>query len=186
MITTTTALQALADTQAQHKLVSSQLEAVAAALQEAPIGTEQHMALSSRAMQLKTQLKQLETQIDRLKEEAKTEVERQSEAAAKIAEESKALAAKLVEYRAKVETTIAAINQASDDLAALLATAATEIPELIELLQKESGYRLSGDWTAILPQAFGGNGRIAGIPYVLTTTNGARLTTRYEVRKHLG
>jgi hypothetical protein len=30
------------------------------------------------------------------------------------------------------------------------------------------------------------NGRIAGIPYVLTTANGARLTTRYEVRKHLG
>ena len=186
MIATTTALQALEDSQAQYKLVSSQLEAVAAALQDAPIGTEQHMSLASRAMQLKTQIKQLESQIDQLKDEAKTEVDRQSEAAARFAEESKALAAKLAEYRAKVETTITAINDASDDLAALLATAATEIPELIELLRKESGYRLSGDWNAILPQAFGGNGRIAGIPYVLTTTNGARLTTRYEVRKHMG
>jgi hypothetical protein len=89
------------------------------------------------------------------------------------------------EHRALVEATIAAINAASDHLAQLLATAAEQIPPIMQELQQESGYRLVG-WENILPLPFSGNGRIAPIPYVTTTPNGCRMVTRYDARRHMG
>ncbi len=57
MITSTTAAAALADSQAQHALVSSQLEAIAQEIASASPGTAHHLALSQRAVNLSGQVK---------------------------------------------------------------------------------------------------------------------------------
>jgi hypothetical protein len=44
-----------------------------------------------------------------------------------------------------------------------------------------SGYRLSGGWELIRPSTYGGQGRIAPLPYVELFDNGAMLTTRGKV-----
>jgi hypothetical protein len=183
--TTTTARQALADATAQAALIASQLAAVTEALHGATIGTDAHVALSTRAVTLRSQIGALEKQITSLTEAAKTEEQRQEETARQAAEQSLALAARMQAHRQMVEATIAAINTASDTLAALLAQAAEEIPPIMQELQEHSGYRVIG-FESILPLPFSGNGRIAPIPYVTTTANGARLVTRYDARKHMG
>jgi DNA anti-recombination protein RmuC len=183
--TTATARQALADATAQAQLISQQLAAVSEALHGAEVGTDAHVALSTRAVTLRSQIRQLEASITALAEQAKTEQERQEEQAALAAEASLALAQRMAEHRALVEATITAINTASDHLAALLATAAEAIPPVVEELQRHSGYRITG-FESILPLPFSGNGRIGPIPYVAATPNGARLVTRYDARKHLG
>jgi hypothetical protein len=183
--TTATARQDLAQAQEQAALISQQLQAVTEALHGAEVGTDQHVALAGRAMQLRSQIGALEKNIVALTEAAKTEQERQQEAQAQAAEASLALAARMAEHRALVEQTITAINTASDHLAALLAQAAETIPPVVDELQRESGYRLVG-FESILPLPFSGNGRISPIPYITTTPNGARLVTRYDARKHLG
>jgi predicted nucleic acid-binding Zn-ribbon protein len=183
--TTATARQALADARDQAELIASQLAAVTEAIATAEVGTDAHVALAGRAMQLRSQIGALEKNIVALTEAAKTEEERQEEQSALAAEASLALAQRMAEHRQLVEQTIAAINTASDHLAQLLATAAETIPPIMQELQQESGYRLVG-WENILPLPFSGNGRIAPIPYVTTTANGARLVTRYDARKHMG
>jgi hypothetical protein len=50
--TAATARQQLADTTAQASLISQQLAAVTEALHGAEVGTDQHVALAGRAMQL--------------------------------------------------------------------------------------------------------------------------------------
>jgi formyltetrahydrofolate synthetase len=182
---TATARQELADATAQASLISQQLAAVTEALHGAEVGTDQHVALAGRAMQLRGQIATLEKQITALTEAAKTEEQKAEETARQAAEASLALAARMQEHRALVEATITAINAASDHLAALLATAAEAIPPVVEELQRHSGYRVIG-FESILPLPFSGNGRISPIPYVTTTANGARLQTRYDARKHLG
>jgi predicted nucleic acid-binding Zn-ribbon protein len=182
---TATARQELAQAQEQSALISQQLQAVTEALTTAEVGTDAHVAMAQRAASLRSQIGALEKQITALTEQAKTEQERQQEQAALAAEQSLALAARMQEHRQLVEATITAINQASDHLAALLATAAEQIPPIMQELQQESGYRLVG-WENILPLPFSGNGRIAPIPYVTTTANGARLVTRYDARRHMG
>jgi formyltetrahydrofolate synthetase len=183
--TAATARQQLADTTAQASLISQQLAAVTEALHGAEVGTDQHVALAGRAMQLRGQIATLEKQITALTEAAKTEEQKAEETARQAAEASLALAQRMAEHRQLVEATITAINTASDHLAALLATAAEQIPPIMQELQQESGYRLVG-WENILPLPFSGNGRISPIPYVTTTANGARLVTRYDARKHMG
>ncbi len=180
-----TARQALADAQQQSALISQQLAAVSEALATAEVGTDAHVALAGRAMQLRSQIATLEKQITALAEAAKTEEQRQQEATRLAAEASLALAARMAAHRQMVEQTITAINQASDHLAGLLAQAAETIPPVVDELQRESGYRVVG-FESILPLPFSGNGRIAPIPYVTTTANGARLVTRYDARKHMG
>jgi DNA anti-recombination protein RmuC len=182
---TATARQALADATAQAELISQQLAAVSEALHGAEVGTDAHVALSTRAVTLRSQIRQLEASITALAEQAKTEQERQEEAQAQAAEQSLALAARMQEHRALVEATITAINTASDHLAGLLATAAEAIPPIMQELQEHSGYRVIG-FESILPLPFSGNGRISPIPYITTTANGARMQTRYDARKHLG
>jgi formyltetrahydrofolate synthetase len=183
--TAATARQQLADTTAQASLISQQLAAVTEALHGAEVGTDQHVALAGRAMQLRGQIAALEKSITALAEAAKTEQERQEEQSALAAEQSLALAARMQEHRQLVEQTIEAINAASDHLAALLATAAEAIPPVVEELQRHSGYRVIG-FESILPLPFSGNGRISPIPYITTTANGCRLVTRYDARKHMG
>jgi formyltetrahydrofolate synthetase len=183
--TTATARQALADAQEQAALISQQLSAVTEALHGAEVGTDQHVALAGRAMQLRSQIATLEKQITSLTEAAKTEEQRQEETARQAAEASLALAARMQEHRQLVEQTIEAINAASDHLASLLAQAAEDIPPIMQELQQESGYRVVG-FESILPLPFSGNGRISPIPYVTTTANGARLVTRYDARRHMG
>jgi len=183
--TTATARQALADAQEQAALISQQLSAVTEALHGAEVGTDQHVALAGRAMQLRSQIATLEKSITALAEAAKTEQEKAAEQARQAAEQSLALAQRMAEHRALVESTIEAINQASDHLAALLATAAEAIPPVVEELQRHSGYRVIG-FESILPLPFSGNGRISPIPYITTTANGSRLVTRYDARKHMG
>jgi hypothetical protein len=183
--TTATARQQLADTTAQAQLIASQLAAVSEALATAEVGTDAHVALAGRAMQLRIQIATLEESITALTEQAKTEEQRQEEAQAQAAEASLALAARMQEHRQMVEATITAINAASDTLAALLATAAEQIPPIMQELQEHSGYRVVG-FESILPLPFSGNGRIGPIPYITTTPNGARLVTRYDARKHMG
>jgi uncharacterized phage infection (PIP) family protein YhgE len=182
---TATARQELADATAQAELIASQLAAVTESLATATIGTDQHVALAGRAMQLRGQIATLEKQITALTEAAKTEEQKAEETARQAAEASLALAQRMAEHRALVESTIEAINQASDHLAALLATAAEAIPPVVEELQRESGYRLVG-FESILPLPFSGNGRIAPLAYITTTPNGARLVTRYDARRHMG
>ena len=183
--TTATARQALADAQEQAALISQQLSAVTEALHGAEVGTDQHVALAGRAMQLRSQIATLEKSITALTEAAKTEQEKAAEQAAQAAEASLALAARMQEHRQMVEATIEAINAASDHLAQLLAQAAETIPPVVDELQRESGYRLVG-FESILPLPFSGNGRISPIPYITTTANGARMQTRYDARKHMG
>jgi hypothetical protein len=183
--TTATARQELADTTAQAQLITSQLAAVTEALHGAEVGTDAHVALAGRAMQLRGQIAALEKQITALTEAAKTEEQKAEETARQAAEQSLALAARMQEHRALVEATIAAINAASDHLAQLLATAAEAIPPVVEELQRHSGYRVIG-FESILPLPFSGNGRIAPLAYIATTPNGARLVTRYDARKHMG
>ncbi len=180
-----TARQELADATAQAQLIASQLAAVTESLATATIGTDAHVALAGRAMQLRGQIATLEKQITALTEAAKTEEQKAEETARQAAEQSLALAQRMAEHRALVESTIEAINAASNHLAGLLAQAAEQIPPVVEELQRESGYRLVG-WENILPLPFSGNGRIAPIPYVTTTPNGARLVTRYDARRHMG
>lgn len=183
--TTATARQELAQAQEQASLIASQLAAVSEALTTAEVGTDAHVALAGRAMQLRSQIGALEKQITSLTEAAKTEQEKAAEQARQAAEASLALAQRMAEHRAMVEATIEAINAASDHLAGLLAQAAEEIPPVVDELQRESGYRVVG-FESILPLPFSGNGRIAPIPYVTTTANGARMQTRYDARKHMG
>jgi formyltetrahydrofolate synthetase len=183
--TTATARQALADAQEQAQLITSQLAAVTEALHGAEVGTDAHVALAGRAMQLRGQIATLEKSITALTEQAKTEEQRQEEAQAQAAEASLALAARMQEHRQMVEATIEAINAASDHLAQLLAAAAEQIPPIMQELQQESGYRLVG-FESILPLPFSGNGKIAPIPYITTTANGCRMVTRYDARKHMG
>jgi formyltetrahydrofolate synthetase len=183
--TAATARQELAQAQEQSALISQQLSAVTEALHGAEVGTDQHVALSTRAVTLRSQIATLEKQITALTEQAKTEQERQQEAQAQAAEASLALAARMAEHRQLVEQTITAINEASDTLAQLLATAAEQIPPVVEELQRESGYRVVG-FESILPLPFSGNGRIAPLAYITTTPNGCRMVTRYDARKHLG
>jgi hypothetical protein len=182
---TATARQELADATAQASLISQQLAAVSEALATAEVGTDQHVALAGRAMQLRGQIATLEKQITALTEAAKTEEQKAEETARQAAEASLALAARMQEHRQLVEQTITAINEASDHLAGLLATAAEQIPPIMQELQQESGYRVVG-FESILPLPFSGNGRISPIPYITTTPNGARLATRYDARKHMG
>jgi len=181
---TATARQALADAQVQAQLIASQLAAVSEALATAEVGTDQHVALAGRAMQLRGQIATLEKSITSLTEAAKTEEQKAEETARQAAEASLALAQRMAEHRALVESTIEAINAASDHLAQLLAQAAETIPPVVDELQRESGYRLVG-FESILPLPFSGNGRISPIPYITTTANGARLVTRYDARKHM-
>jgi predicted nucleic acid-binding Zn-ribbon protein len=183
--TTATARQALADAQQQAQLISQQLAAVSEALATAEVGTDAHVAMAQRAASLRTQIATLEKTITSLAEQAKTEEQRQQEAQALAAEQSLALAARMQEHRQLVEATITAINAASDTLAAILATAAEQIPPIMQELQEHSGYRVVG-FESILPLPFSGNGRISPIPYITTTANGCRLVTRYDARKHLG
>jgi hypothetical protein len=183
--TAATARQQLADTTAQASLISQQLAAVSEALTTAEVGTDQHVALSTRAVTLRSQIRQLEASITSLAEAAKTEQERQEETARQAAEASLALAQRMAEHRALVEATIEAINAASDHLAGLLATAAEQIPPIMQELQEHSGYRVVG-FESILPLPFSGNGRISPIPYITATPNGARLVTRYDARRHMG
>ena len=183
--TAATARQELAQAQEQSALISQQLSAVTEALHGAEVGTDQHVALAGRAMQLRSQIATLEKQITSLTEAAKTEEQRQEETARQAAEASLALAARMAEHRQLVEQTITAINEASDTLAQLLATAAEQIPPVVEELQRHSGYRVIG-FESILPLPFSGNGRIGPIPYVTTTPNGARMQTRYDARRHMG
>jgi hypothetical protein len=183
--TTTTARQELADATAQAELIASQLAAVSESLATAEVGTDAHVAMAQRAAALRSQIATLEKTITSLTEQAKTEEQRAEEQARQAAEASLALAARMQEHRAMVEQTITAINAASDTLAQLLATAAEQIPPIMQELQQESGYRLVG-WENILPLPFSGNGKIAPIPYVTTTANGCRMVTRYDARKHLG
>ena len=183
--TTATARQALADAQEQAALISQQLSAVTEALHGAEVGTDQHVALSTRAVTLRSQIATLEKSITALTEAAKTEQEKAAEQAALAAEQSLALAQRMAEHRAMVEATIEAINAASDTLAQLLATAAEAIPPVVEELQRHSGYRITG-FESILPLPFSGNGRISPIPYVTTTANGCRMVTRYDARRHMG
>jgi chromosome segregation ATPase len=183
--TAATARQELAQAQEQSALISQQLSAVTEALHGAEVGTDQHVALAGRAMQLRSQIATLEKQITSLTEAAKTEEQRQEETARQAAEASLALAARMQEHRQLVEQTIEAINAASDHLASLLAQAAEDIPPIMQELQQESGYRVVG-FESILPLPFSGNGRISPIPYVTTTANGARLVTRYDARRHMG
>ena len=183
--TATTARQQLADTTAQAQLISQQLQAVTEAIATATIGTDAHVAMAGRAMQLRSQIATLEKSITALAEAAKTEEQRQEETARQAAEASLALAARMQEHRQLVEQTIEAINAASDHLASLLAQAAEDIPPIMQELQQESGYRVVG-FESILPLPFSGNGRISPIPYVTTTANGCRMVTRYDARKHLG
>jgi ABC-type transporter Mla subunit MlaD len=183
--TTATARQELADATAQAQLIASQLAAVTEALTTATIGTDQHVAMAQRAAALRSQIATLEKSITSLAEAAKTEEERQEDQARQAAEASLALAQRMAEHRALVESTIEAINAASDHLAQLLAQAAETIPPVVDELQRESGYRLVG-FESILPLPFSGNGRISPIPYITTTPNGARLVTRYDARKHMG
>jgi chromosome segregation ATPase len=182
---TATARQELADATAQAELIASQLAAVTEAIATATIGTDAHVALAGRAASLRSQIGALEKSITSLAEQAKTEQERQEEQAALAAEQSLALAARMQAHRAMVEQTITAINEASDHLAGLLATAAEAIPPVVDELQRHSGYRITG-FESILPLPFSGNGRISPIPYVTTTANGCRMVTRYDARKHLG
>ena len=183
--TTATARQELADATAQAQLIASQLAAVSEALTTATIGTDAHVAMAQRAAALRSQIATLEKSITSLAEAAKTEQERQEEAQALAAEASLALAQRMAEHRALVEATITAINAASDTLAALLATAAEQIPPIMQELQEHSGYRITG-FESILPLPFSGNGRIAPLAYITTTPNGARLVTRYDARRHMG
>jgi uncharacterized phage infection (PIP) family protein YhgE len=183
--TAATARQELADAQEQAALISQQLAAVTEAITTAEVGTDAHVALAGRAMQLRSQIATLEKSITALAEAAKTEEQRQEETARQAAEASLALAARMAEHRQLVEQTITAINEASDTLAQLLATAAEQIPPVVEELQRHSGYRITG-FESILPLPFSGNGRISPIPYVTTTANGARMQTRYDARKHMG
>jgi uncharacterized phage infection (PIP) family protein YhgE len=182
---TATARQELADATAQASLISQQLAAVSEALATAEVGTDAHVALAGRAMQLRGQIATLEKQITALTEAAKTEEQKAEETARQAAEASLALAQRMAEHRALVEATITAINAASDTLAALLATAAEQIPPIMQELQEHSGYRITG-FESILPLPFSGNGRIAPLAYITTTPNGARLVTRYDARKHMG
>jgi predicted nucleic acid-binding Zn-ribbon protein len=182
---TATARQALADAQEQAQLISQQLAAVSEALATAEVGTDQHVAMAQRAAALRSQIATLEKNIVALAEAAKTEQERQEEAQAQAAEQSLALAARMQAHRAMVEQTITAINAASDHLAQLLATAAEQIPPIMQELQEHSGYRVVG-FESILPLPFSGNGRISPIPYITATPNGARLVTRYDARRHMG
>jgi ABC-type transporter Mla subunit MlaD len=175
----------LADATAQAQLIASQLAAVTEALTTATIGTDQHVAMAQRAAALRSQIATLEKSITALTEAAKTEQEKAAEQAAQAAEASLALAARMAEHRALVESTIEAINAASDHLAQLLAQAAETIPPVVDELQRESGYRVVG-FESILPLPFSGNGKIAPIPYVTTTANGCRMVTRYDARKHMG
>jgi uncharacterized phage infection (PIP) family protein YhgE len=182
---TATARQELADATAQAELISQQLAAVTEAIATATIGTDAHVALAGRAMQLRGQIATLEKSITALTEAAKTEEQKAEETARQAAEQSLALAARMQEHRALVESTIEAINAASDHLAALLAQAAETIPPVVDELQRHSGYRITG-FEGILPLPFSGNGRISPIPYITTTPNGARLVTRYDARRHMG
>ena len=182
---TATARQELADATAQASLISQQLAAVSEALATAEVGTDAHVALAGRAMQLRGQIATLEKQITALTEAAKTEEQKAEETARQAAEASLALAARMQEHRQLVEQTIEAINAASDHLASLLAQAAEDIPPIMQELQQESGYRVVG-FESILPLPFSGNGRISPIPYITTTANGCRLVTRYDARKHMG
>ena len=182
---TATARQELADATAQAELIASQLAAVSEALTTAEVGTDAHVALAGRAMQLRSQIGALEKNIVALTEAAKTEEQKAEEQSALAAEQSLALAARMQEHRQMVEATITAINAASDHLAALLATAAEAIPPVVEELQRHSGYRITG-FESILPLPFSGNGRISPIPYVTTTANGCRMVTRYDARRHMG
>jgi hypothetical protein len=175
----------MAQAQEQAQLIASQLAAVSEALATAEVGTDQHVALSTRAVTLRSQIATLEKQITALTEQVKTEKERQEDQARQAAEASLALAARMAEHRQLVEQTITAINEASDTLAQLLATAAEQIPPVVEELQRHSGYRVIG-FESILPLPFSGNGRIGPIPYVTTTPNGARMQTRYDARRHMG
>jgi ABC-type transporter Mla subunit MlaD len=183
--TAATARQELADAQEQAQLIASQLAAVTEALTTATIGTDAHVAMAQRAAALRSQIATLEKQITSLTEQAKTEQEKAAEQARQAAEASLALAARMAEHRQLVEQTITAINEASDTLAQLLATAAEQIPPVVEELQRHSGYRVIG-FESILPLPFSGNGRIGPIPYVTTTPNGARMQTRYDARRHMG
>jgi ABC-type transporter Mla subunit MlaD len=141
--------------------------------------------MAQRAAALRSQIAALEKSITALTEAAKTEQERQQEQALQAAEASLALAQRMAEHRALVESTIEAINAASDHLAQLLAQAAETIPPVVDELQRHSGYRITG-FESILPLPFSGNGKIAPLAYITTTANGCRLVTRYDARKHMG
>lgn len=171
----TTALEQVTD---QRLLIATQLEELASAGQAAYFGSERHADLAKRAVTLRQLLLELDRDIAGLQEAAKTDEARQAEAEASAKAASAMAAIQAAEDKAAIQAVIQEINQASDALAKALAKAGAIVPPVIDSLAG-AGYSINGPWGSILPASWG-NGRIAPLPYVITTENGAMLTSRGE------
>ena len=167
----------LADTIEQKDLLITQLERMRSMAPAAPFGSQRAIELNQMAIALKAQISSLEQRIEALTAANATEEERQALAEA----EAQAKAEALAEAKAKALEVIGRLNSLSDEMAGALVVAASTItPDIIEALAA-SGYRLSGGWELIRPSTYGGQGRIAPLPYIELFDNGAMLTTRGKV-----
>lgn len=163
----------LAQVTEQCTLLQGQLDTVASELSTLTPGTPGHLSLAQRCHSLAGQLARLQAEQSALTEQAKGEAQAQAEQA-----EQARLQAQIAQAQAEqdLEALVAAINAASDSLAAVLAQAAATVPALAQHLPGT----LSG-WGEIVP-SIAGNGMISRLPYV----SGRTLTSRYHVGKVTG
>lgn len=166
----------LAQVTEQCTLLQGQLDTVASELSTLTPGTPGHLSLAQRCHSLAGQLARLQAEQSALTEQAKGEAQAQAEQAEQA--EQARLQAQIAQAQAEqdLEALVAAINAASDSLAAVLAQAAATVPALAQHLPGT----LSG-WGEIVP-SIAGNGMISRLPYV----SGRTLTSRYHVGKVTG
>ena len=163
----------LAQVSEQAQLLQAQLDTVASELSTLTPGTPAHLSLAQRCHSLAGQLAQAQAEQATLTEQAKGEAQLQAERVERA--EQARLEAEQAQAQAEqdLEALVAAINAASDSLAAVLAHAAATVPALAQHLPGQ----LSG-WGEIVP-TISGNGMISRLPYVA----GRTLTSRYHVGK---
>lgn len=119
-LTTENAIEALADAQRQHELITQQFSALQTALGQAEPGTVAFSDMATRAQSLKRKLQQLTSEIQSLEPQAKGEAQRRKEAEQAAAKASAELEAQLSQDESDIDQAIATINDLSDKMAIAL------------------------------------------------------------------